>query len=193
MTWKPQKIILRDFINATVAFTKFGDHTHRSAKSLMRMLGPRGNPQTRNLFEIVKYLQEAEGVRFEVRPTGVASHVKRRSLRHDEFANRVIGSIDVVHGFGVVRSRRKRHRILETQSLDISARDRTLGMLLSLRPMRYSQRTTFRSPRLNILKKRAAWRARHSPCRMLVEYRQRRGYRPARIVPDIIPSAVGQK
>ena len=47
------KIILRDFINATVGFTKLSDVTHRSAKSLMRMLGPRGNPQARNLFEIV--------------------------------------------------------------------------------------------------------------------------------------------
>ena len=72
------KIILRDFINATVGFTKLGDLTHRSAKSLMRMLGPRGNPQARNLFEIVKYLQEAEGIRFEVRPTRVASHARRR-------------------------------------------------------------------------------------------------------------------
>ncbi len=67
------KIILRDFINATVGFTKLGDITKRSAKSLMRMLGPRGNPQARNLFEIVAYLQRAEGVRFEVRPTRAAS------------------------------------------------------------------------------------------------------------------------
>src|SRR6202051_852830 len=61
------KIMLRDFINATVGFTKLGDVTHRSAKSLMRMLGPGGNPQARNLFEIVAYLQQAEGVRFQVR------------------------------------------------------------------------------------------------------------------------------
>jgi len=67
------KIILRDFINATVGFTKLSDVTYRSAKSLMRMLGPRGNPQARNLFEIVAYLQHAEGVRFEVRPTRAAS------------------------------------------------------------------------------------------------------------------------
>ena len=33
----------------------------------MRMFGPTGNPQARNLFEIVAYLQHAEGVRFEVR------------------------------------------------------------------------------------------------------------------------------
>lgn len=62
------KIILRDFINATVGFTKLGNVTRRSAKSLMRMLGPKGNPQARNLFEIVAYLQRAEGVRFELRP-----------------------------------------------------------------------------------------------------------------------------
>jgi DNA-binding phage protein len=72
------KIILRDFINATVGFTKLSDVTHRSAKSLMRMLGPRGNPQARNLFEIVAYLQHAEGVRFEVRSARGSSRAKRR-------------------------------------------------------------------------------------------------------------------
>jgi hypothetical protein len=72
------KIILRDFINATVGFTKLSGATHRSAKSLMRMLGPRGNPQARNLFEIVAYLQQAEGVRFEVRSARAASRPRRR-------------------------------------------------------------------------------------------------------------------
>lgn len=74
------KIILRDFINATVGFAKLGTATHRSAKSLMRMLGPRGNPQARNLFEIVKFLQEAEGVRFEVRQTRPGLRSTRRSI-----------------------------------------------------------------------------------------------------------------
>lgn len=72
------KIILRDFINATVGFTKLSGVTHRSAKSLMRMLGPRGNPQARNLFEIVAYLQQAEGVRFEVRSAHAASRPRRK-------------------------------------------------------------------------------------------------------------------
>jgi hypothetical protein len=72
------KIILRDFINATVGFTKLSDVTHRSAKSLMRMFGPSGNPQARNLFEIVAYLQHAEGVRFEIRSTRAALRTKRR-------------------------------------------------------------------------------------------------------------------
>src|ERR1700746_18235 len=73
------KIILRDFINATVGFTKLSDVTRRSAKSLMRMLGPEGNPQARNLFEIVAYLQRAEGVRFEVRSAHTSARTKRRS------------------------------------------------------------------------------------------------------------------
>ena len=72
------KIILRDFINATVGFPKLSEVTHRSAKSLMRMLGPRGNPQARNLFAIVKYLQESEGVQFELRPRSAISRAKHR-------------------------------------------------------------------------------------------------------------------
>lgn len=73
------KIILRDFINATVGFTELSNVTHRSAKSLMRMLGPDGNPQARNLFEIVAYLQDAEGVRFEVRSARAALRTKKRN------------------------------------------------------------------------------------------------------------------
>ncbi len=45
----------------------------------MRMPGPRGNPQARNLFEIVAYLQHAEGVRFEVRSTRAALRTKQPS------------------------------------------------------------------------------------------------------------------
>ncbi len=53
----------------------------------MRMLGPRGNPQARNLFEIVAYLQHAEGVRFEVRSTRAALRTKKRpSLRETKRA-----------------------------------------------------------------------------------------------------------
>jgi hypothetical protein len=61
------KTVLRDYINATVGFTELGAATKRSPKSLMRMFGPSGNPQARNLFAVVAYLQEQEGVRFEVR------------------------------------------------------------------------------------------------------------------------------
>ena len=39
------KAILRDYINATIGFEKLSGLTHKPAKSLMRMLGPKGNPQ----------------------------------------------------------------------------------------------------------------------------------------------------
>ena len=39
------KAILRDYIKATVGFEKLGEATGTPAKSLIRMLGPRGNPQ----------------------------------------------------------------------------------------------------------------------------------------------------
>jgi DNA-binding phage protein len=60
------KSILRDYINATVGFAGLAEATNHSAKSLMRMLGPSGNPQARNLFEIVQFLQRRERVRFRV-------------------------------------------------------------------------------------------------------------------------------
>ena len=61
------KIVLRDYINATVGFHDLAEATHHSPKSLMRMLGPSGNPQARNLFEVVEYLQKKEGIRFKLR------------------------------------------------------------------------------------------------------------------------------
>jgi DNA-binding phage protein len=57
------KTVLRDYINATVGFDELGTVTHKSPKSLMRMLGPGGNPQVSNLFAIVAYLQKTEGLR----------------------------------------------------------------------------------------------------------------------------------
>ena len=60
------KAILRDYINATIGFDALGSLTDKSPKSLMRMLGPKGNPQARNLFEIIAHLQKREGIHFEV-------------------------------------------------------------------------------------------------------------------------------
>jgi hypothetical protein len=72
------KELLRDYINATVGFPKLAAHTKIHAKTLHQMFGPNGNPTTNNLFEIVAYLQNAEGVRFEVRSTPAALRTKRR-------------------------------------------------------------------------------------------------------------------
>jgi DNA-binding phage protein len=61
------KTVLRDYINATVGFDALAAVTKKSPKSLMRMLGPKGNPQARNFFEIVAYLQKKAGLQLRVR------------------------------------------------------------------------------------------------------------------------------
>lgn len=60
------KSILRDYINATIGFEKLGNLTSKSSESLMRMLSDTGNPQAKNLFEIISHLQQIEGIKFEV-------------------------------------------------------------------------------------------------------------------------------
>jgi hypothetical protein len=52
------KATLRDYINATVGFERLGAETGWSPKSLIRMFGPRGNPQARNLFAVLGHLQK---------------------------------------------------------------------------------------------------------------------------------------
>ena len=60
------KAVLRDYINATIGFRELGGLIDKSPKSLMRMLGPHGNPQARNLLEIISCLQEREGLHLKV-------------------------------------------------------------------------------------------------------------------------------
>jgi DNA-binding phage protein len=60
------KIILRDYIKATVGFEKLGAATGAPPKSLIRMFGPRGNPQAKNLFSVIGYLQKRAGLRLHV-------------------------------------------------------------------------------------------------------------------------------
>ena len=62
------KAILRDYIKATAGFEKLGAAAGTPAKSLIRMLGPRGNPQARNLFGIIGYLQKHAGIELHVTP-----------------------------------------------------------------------------------------------------------------------------
>jgi DNA-binding phage protein len=60
------KSLLRKYINGTIGFVKLGEKLGRSPKTLMRMFSAKGNPQAKNLFEIVAYLQKAEGTVLEV-------------------------------------------------------------------------------------------------------------------------------
>lgn len=53
-----------------VGFEQLGSLTARQPKSLMRMFGPSGNPQGRNLFRVIACLHEHEGVHLEVKASG---------------------------------------------------------------------------------------------------------------------------
>ena len=60
------KAVLRDYIKATVGFEKLGEAIGAQPKSLIRMFGPRGNPQARNLFSVISFLQRHAGLELHV-------------------------------------------------------------------------------------------------------------------------------
>ncbi|HET8996684.1 MAG TPA: transcriptional regulator [Acetobacteraceae bacterium] len=73
------KALLRDYIKATLGFEKLGMAVGAQPKSLIRMFGPRGNPQARNLFRVIGYLQKQAGMELSLvdkaasaRPPGAA-------------------------------------------------------------------------------------------------------------------------
>jgi DNA-binding phage protein len=67
------RVALRAYINATIGFEDLAKATGTPPKSLMRMFGPKGNPQAKNLLDIVAVLQERTGVRLEVKAAARAA------------------------------------------------------------------------------------------------------------------------
>lgn len=63
------KILIRDYINATIGFERLAEATGLRPKSLMRMFGAKGNPTSRNLFAVIRALANAEGLVFAVTTT----------------------------------------------------------------------------------------------------------------------------
>lgn len=59
------KELMRDYINATIAFSRLAHKLHKSDKSLQRMFGPRGNPTIHNFCAILKVVQKREGVKLK--------------------------------------------------------------------------------------------------------------------------------
>ena len=81
------KTIIRDFINATVGFAKLAEETGIPIKSLMRMLGPTGNPSARNLFSVISVLQRSSGT--SVRVQSDAKRSRSRTHRSPQGLQRV--------------------------------------------------------------------------------------------------------
>ena len=61
------KAVLRDVINATIGFERLAEEIQKPSKSLHRMLGPSGNPNTANFFAILQVLQKRVGVKLTVK------------------------------------------------------------------------------------------------------------------------------
>jgi hypothetical protein len=60
------KTLLRNYVIARLGFDELGRLTGKAPQSLTRMLSRTGNPQARNLFEVIRVLQEHEGVQTEM-------------------------------------------------------------------------------------------------------------------------------
>ena len=52
---------------STIGFDRLGQVLKRSPKSLMRMLGPEGNPTAENLLSVIGTLQAETGVHLKIR------------------------------------------------------------------------------------------------------------------------------
>jgi DNA-binding phage protein len=60
------KLLLRDYINATVGFEGLATELGKNPKSLMRMLGEGGNPRADNLFALFSALRTREKLELKV-------------------------------------------------------------------------------------------------------------------------------
>jgi len=56
----------------SVGFEELSLIFEKSSNSLLRMFGPKGNPQASNLFAVIHYLQEQEGIQLKVKARKVA-------------------------------------------------------------------------------------------------------------------------
>ena len=61
------KSLLRDYVNATIGFQELGLRVDKEPSSLMRMLGPNGNPNITNLSQVIAAVRDHEGIRLKVR------------------------------------------------------------------------------------------------------------------------------
>jgi hypothetical protein len=66
----------------SIGFEKLGAATDTSPKSLIRMFGRRSNPQAKNLFSVIGYLQKQAGLQLHVTVGPVKAIVSDSGGRH---------------------------------------------------------------------------------------------------------------
>lgn len=64
------KTLLRDYVNATIGFSKLGVLMDKKPQSLMRMLSEKGNPKLENISKLMASLRQHEGVQLHVSALG---------------------------------------------------------------------------------------------------------------------------
>ena len=57
------RLLLRQFVNATIGFKELAKRTGKVDKTLMRILSASGNPTATNLFDIIQACLDAAGVK----------------------------------------------------------------------------------------------------------------------------------
>ena len=60
------KAVLRDYIKATIGFAALSEGVGTPSKSLIRMFGPKGNPNAGNLFKVLGHLQKHAGIQLHI-------------------------------------------------------------------------------------------------------------------------------
>lgn len=70
--------VLRDYINGTIGFDPLSKKVGLPAKSLMRMFGPAGNPQMKNLFAVIAALQDHAGIALSLSELSSAKGVRSK-------------------------------------------------------------------------------------------------------------------
>jgi len=73
--------MLRDYINGTIGFETLSKKVDLPSKSLMRMFGPEGNPQMRNLFAVIAVLQRHAGIELRLAELPAAKSSTRAKTR----------------------------------------------------------------------------------------------------------------
>jgi hypothetical protein len=63
------RVLLRDYVNATIGFQDLGKIVDKKPESLMRMLSAKGNPRAENFASLIASLQKHEGINFHVEAT----------------------------------------------------------------------------------------------------------------------------
>ena len=84
-------IVLRDYINATIGFSALSKAMHVHEKSLMRMVGPRGNPRAANLFAMVGALQKRTHI--EARIETLTAEFERGEREASEHVNNLVETL----------------------------------------------------------------------------------------------------